>query len=412
MVNKVLTKNLIRLLLCLLLILTSLSFSEATFAQSVNTETANDQSSQAKREIEQKIAEYEQKLSEVRTQKNTLSAQLSYMDTQVAITELRVKQTQEKIKQMEEEISVLGARIVNLDNSLNKLSNTLLQRIAAGYKNRDVSLFDLLLDSSSANELINRLKYFDLAREKNQKTLLQVQEAKSNFEEQKDLREKRAEKLEDLKLSLIRQQNELERQKIEKRILLSETQNDEQRYSALIEEAKRQIGAFKRFVQTTGASIIGADGLGTGEGGWYLSQRDERWARLAMGSSNESVLDVGCFITSIAMVMRKDGISGFSPASMSTNHTYFVPPTAYMYKPSRFNGSWPNGKNYKNITFSQVADYLSRGTPVIAGVQGASHYIVLKKTQDSTFIMNDPIYGPDKKVSEYYALSGPYGVFE
>ena len=220
MVNKVLTKNLIRLLLCLLLILTSLSFSESTFAQSVNTETANDQSSQAKREIEQKIAEYEQKLSEVRTQKNTLSAQLSYMDTQVAITELRVKQTQEKIKQMEEEISVLGARIVNLDNSLNKLSNTLLQRIAAGYKNRDVSLFDLLLDSSSANELINRLKYFDLAREKNQKTLLQVQEAKSNFEEQKDLREKRAEKLEDLKLSLIRQQNELERQKIEKRISL------------------------------------------------------------------------------------------------------------------------------------------------------------------------------------------------
>ena len=83
-----------------------------------------------------------------------------------------------------------------------------------------------------------------------------------------------------------------------------------------------------------------------------------------------------------------------------------------MYTPSRFNGSWPNGKNYTNITFSQVAEYLSRGTPVIAGVQGASHYIVLKKTHDSTFIMNDPIYGPDKKVSEYYALSGPYGVFE
>jgi peptidoglycan hydrolase CwlO-like protein len=382
------------------------------FSQTATPENTGDNSSELKKEIEKKIAEYEQKLTEVRNQKNTLSAQINYMDTQVAITELRITQTQEKIKQMENEINVLGARISNLNNSLNELSTSLLQRIASGYKNRTVSVFDFFLDSTNASNLVNRLKYFEKARERNQETLLQVQEAKSNFEEQKDLREKRAEKLEELKGSLTRQQNELERQKVEKRVLLAETQNDEQRYSALIEEARRQIGAFKRFVQTTGASIIGADALGTGEGGWYLSQRDERWARNAMGASNESVLDVGCFITSISMVMRKDGISGFTPLNLATNHSYFVPPTAYMYRPTRFNGTWPNGKNYRNITYSQVAEYLNKGVPVISGVQNASHYVVLKKTEGSTFIMNDPIYGPDKKVSEYYALSGPYGVFE
>lgn len=379
-----------------------------------NTPTPTEAQSQAqsRSELEQKIAEYEKKLGEVRSQKNTLSAQIEYMDTQLYIAELRINQTEAKITETEKEIDVLGARITNLDSSLDQLSETLLQRIVAGYKNRSATTMDILLDSTNVSKLVNRLKYYKLARDRNQKALLQVQEAKSNFEEQKDLRERKAEQLAALKQTLDSQKLEVSRQQDEKRVLLTTTQNDEAKYSALLEEARRQITAFKSFVRITGAGVISADGLGTGEGGWYLSQRDERWAGALMGSSGETVLDVGCFITSIAMVMRHDGVGGFSPLELSTNAKYFVPGTAYMYKPSNFNGSWPNGKSYSNITSGQISDYLNRGIPVIAGVRGASHYVVLKKVDGSDYIMNDPIYGPDKKVSDYYSLSGPYGVFE
>jgi len=368
--------------------------------------------SQSRSDLEKKIAEYEAKLSEVRSQKNTLSAQIEYMDTQLYIAELRINQTEAKIGETEKEIDVLGARITNLDSSLDQLSETLLQRIVAGYKNRSATTLDILLDSTNVSKLVNRLKYYQLARDRNQKALLQVQEAKSNFEEQKDLREKKAEQLASLKDTLDSQKVEVSRQQDEKRVLLSATQNDEAKYSALLEEARKQISAFKSFVRTTGAGIIGADGLGTGEGGWYLSQRDERWAGSAMGSSSESVLDVGCFITSISMVMRHDGVGGYTPLSIASDPKYFVPGTAYMYKPSNFNGSWPNGKNYRNITSGDISAYLERGTPVIAGVRGSSHYVVLKKMDGGEYIMNDPIYGPDKKLSDYYSLSGPYGVFE
>lgn len=376
------------------------------------TPTEGQSPSQSRSELEKKIAEYEKKLGEARSQKNTLSAQIEYMDTQLYIAELRINQTEAKIIETEKEIDVLGTRITNLDSSLDQLSETLLQRIVAGYKNRSANTLDILLDSTNVSKLVNRLKYYKLASDRNQKALLQVQEAKSNFEEQKDLREKKAEQLASLKKTLDSQKLEVTRQQDEKRVLLTTTQNDEAKYSALLEEARRQITAFKSFVRITGAGVIGADGLGTGEGGWYLSQRDERWAGAAMGSSSESVLDVGCFITSIAMVMRHDGVGGYTPLEISTNPKYFVPGTAYMYKPSNFNGSWPNGKNYVNISSGQLSDYLNRGIPVIAGVRGASHYVVLKKVDGSDYIMNDPIYGPDKKVSDYYSLSGPYGVFE
>lgn len=365
----------------------------------------------AKSELQKKIDEYEQKLGEVRTTKNTLSAQIDYMDSQISVAGLRINQTEVKITETEKEIDVLGARISNLDSSLTNLSESLLQRIVAGYKNRNVNLADIILDSTNAAKLVNRLKYYDLAKERNQKALLQVQEAKSNFEEQKDLREKKAEQLAELKTQLAAQQQSLNVQQEEKKVLLAATQNDEARYSALLEEARRQIAAFRSFVRTTGVGVIGADGLGTGEGGWYLSQRDERWAGAQMGTSSENVLDVGCLITSISMVMRHDGVGGFTPIDISSNSKYFVPGTAYMYKPSNFNGSWPNGKNYKNISYSEISGYVESGRPVIAGVNGASHYIVIKKN-DGGFVMNDPIYGPDKKVADYYTLSGPYAVFE
>lgn len=375
------------------------------------TPTPGSDNSAQKGEIEKKIKEYETKLSETRSQKNTLSSQIQYMDTQINLTELKAVETERKIKITEKEIESLNTKITGLDMSLDKYSESMLERIKADYKNRQASLLDIVLDSTNASKLVNRIKYYELARESNQKILLQVQEAKLTYEKQKDLREKKIKELDILNQQLQDQKETITKQQSEKKVLLSQTQNDENNYARLLEDARRQLAAFRTFVQSTGLGVVGANSLGTGEGGWYLSQRDERWAMTRMGSSNETILDVGCFITSISMVMKKDGVD-FNPTNIATNSKFFLPGTAYMYIPSAFNGSWPNGKNYKNIGSSQISEYLNRGVPVIAGVRGSSHYIVLKKVEGSEYIMNDPIYGPDKKVSDYYSLSGPYGVFE
>lgn len=365
----------------------------------------------ARNELQKKIDEYEEKLSEVRTQKNTLSSQIEYMDSQIYLTQLKTEETTEKIETTKYEIETLDDWIGDLDSSLDQLSKAMLERIVAGYKTRQASVIDLIFDSSNASDLVNKLKYYEVARDTNKKVLLEVQEAKLNYEEQKKLREKKKEELDALKETLAAQEESLKSQQEEKRILLEATQNDEANYSRLLEEARRQIAAYKSFVAITGVGTIAPDGLGKGEGGWYLSQRDERWAGMRMGSSNESVLDVGCFITSIAMVMKYYGVD-YTPADIAGSSHYFLPGSAYMYIPSTFNGSWPNGKSYRNITSGDVSSYLDKGVPVIAGVRGASHYVVLKEVDGSDYIMNDPIYGPDKKVSDYYSLSGPYGVFE
>jgi len=241
------------ILLLIVGIITSLRspYLSAQTPDASNAETTSTDDAQ-KSELQNKIAEYEKKLTEVRAQKNTLAAQIDYMDTQMYIAQLRMDETEQKIKNSEKEINVLGVRIVSLDTSLDKLSKQLLERIVAGYKNRDVTLVDILLDSNNTSKLVNRLKYYDLARSRNQKSLLQVQEAKSNFVEQKDLREKKVEQLDELQTILQQQKVALDQQKDQKQKILADTQNSESVYQSLLQQAKAEYAAIQQITSGGG----------------------------------------------------------------------------------------------------------------------------------------------------------------
>jgi len=363
--------------------------------------------------IQNRIKELEQKLTDVRQQKNTLSSQIQLMDTQIKLTELKIQETEDKITQTQKEIENITTRIEGLDTSLDYLSKTLLKRIVDGYKKRDVSIFNLLLDSDSAGDLFNRIKYQKTAQENNQKLIVKVQELKNNFEEQKQKREDKKIELDNLNKVLNEQKNNLASQKKAKQNLLAVTQNDERNYQQLLDEARRQLSSFRSFTQAGGGGVIGANAFGTGSDGWYYSQRDARWANNRIGASSENILEVGCLLTDIAMVMKKYG-NNMTPADIAGNTSYFFSNTAYMLHPSRF--GWPNGLNYSNIDISSIKDEINSGRPVIAGVYAGAygtHYIVLKAIDGDDFIMHDPYYGPDKKFSEHYNKSSIFvaGVF-
>jgi len=365
-------------------------------------------------DLENKIKEYQNKLNDLHQQKNTLSSQIQYMDTQIYLTELKIEETENKIAATQKEIDLLTTKIEGLDNSLNYLSQMLIKRIVTGYKTRQASFLSILLDSNNANELLNRIKYYKTTQDNNQKTLIQVQETKLNFEEQKKLREEKKVELDQLTQTLENQKSALNSQKSQKQKLLADTQNDEATYQQLLENAQKQLASFRSFVQSAGGGIIAANGFGQGSDGWYYSQRDERWATKTIGYSGETILNVGCLITDIAMMMKKNG-SNWTPLDIASNPDYFFSNTAYMLYPSRF--SWPIGLNYVNIDIGSIPDEVKNGHPVIAGLYAGAygtHYITIKTVDNDDYIIHDPYYGPDKKFSEYYSRSAIFvaGVFK
>ena len=203
-------------------------------------------------DVAKKIEEYQRKLNELAQQRDTLSSQIQYMTLQINLTILKIQETEEKIIATQKEIEILTSRIKGLDTALNHLSKLLLRKVVAGYKNRTVSFFDVLFDSQNANDFISQVKYLKTAQENNQKLLVQVQETKLNFEEQKSLREQKQVELNKLETQLNRQKDDLDNQKAAKQKLLNVTQNDEKIYQRLLEQARAEYVAIQGIISGAG----------------------------------------------------------------------------------------------------------------------------------------------------------------
>jgi len=364
---------------------------------------------QDKSDLEKQISEYQTKLQQLKQQKNTLSSQIEYMDTQIYLTALQINQTEQQIISTGKEIDLLGSRIEGLDQSLDYLSKQLIQRIVIGYKKKPLSLFSLLLDNKNAYDFINQVKYLKTAQNNTQKLLYTVQETKTNAEEQKKLREEKKIELDKLNETLTYQKRSLDNQKVQKQKLLNDTQNDETTYQRLLSQAQAQLAGFKSFVSTAGAGVISANQFGSGSDGAYYSQRDERWASKTIGYSSENILNVGCLLTSVAMIAKHNG-DNVDPGNIASDPSRFYGNTAYMSLP------WKGvaGKSYYGgINIDQE---LANGNYVIVGVgscgSGGSHFVVLTKKDGEDYIMNDPIYGPDLKFSSHYSNICSNGTFK
>lgn len=360
-------------------------------------------------DLQKKINEYQAKLQQLKQQKNTLSSQIQYMDTQIYLTGLQISATEQKIVETEKEINLLGSRIEGLDQSLDYLSKQLIKRIVEGYKKKPLSIFSLLFDNRSASDFLNQVKYLKTAQDNNQKLLYTVQETKTNAEEQKKLREEKKIELDRLTEILNFQKISLNNQKDQKQKLLNDTQSDETTYQRLLVQAQAQLAGFKSFVANAGAGIISANQFGTGSDGSYYSQRDERWANQTIGYSSENILNVGCLLTSVAMIAKHYG-DNITPGNIASDVSRFYGYTAYMSLPWK---SVAGRSYYGGVNIDQE---LQNGNYVIVGVggcaSGGSHFVVLTKKDGDDYVMNDPIYGPDLKFGSHYSNICSSGTFK
>jgi len=394
-------KKVLKKIFIILVIIVSLSFLKI---HGIECELGINPSGRSQDELNELINKCAAKKDELSQRRNSLSSEIQYMDTQIYLTTLRIQDTEQKIIITEKEINTLGSRIEGLDESLTNLSGLLIRKVVENYKQREISLFSLLFDSENAGDLINKIKYVKTARDNNQRLLVQVQEAKSNFEEQKKLREEKKTELNELTETLSTQKQSLNTQKSQKQKLLIDTQNDEVNYQRIISQAQAQLAGFKSFVSSAGAGIISANQFGTGSDGNYYSQRDTRWATQTIGYSSENILNVGCLLTSVAMLGKKYG-SDVTPANIASDANRFFSSTAYMRLP------WAGvvGRSYSSIDTddNSITQELNNSNYVIVGVggcaNGGSHFVVLTKKEGNDYIMHDPIYGPDIKFSTHYS---------
>ena len=356
--------------------------------------------------VDNKIACYQKKIEESKNQQNTLSGELTYIDNRIAYQETQIEKTRLEIVKAGKEADILSARIENLSQSMERMARLLSELVITSYKTQKVSSLEMFLAHNSFRLAVNEKQRQKLASLQTSKVLFRSMQDKLDYDQQKQEREELQVQLEVKTQQLKKQQADLEAQKESKAILLAQTKHSEKEYQKKMEEARKEAESFKRFAQDAGGgSCLGAQ-PGEGSNGWYFSQRDPRWCKQLIGGSNMTVGEVGCYLTSVAMIFKKYGTST-SPSVIAANRNYFFASTALMTTPPS-----PSGYTYKRQDYfnrETLDNELNNGRPVIVHVRTnngyGGHFIVLYEKSGDDYKMHDPWYGADLDFSSRYRTS-------
>lgn len=235
----------------LFLFLFSLAFLlRPAFAESTDELARQLQDKQAE------IQKLEDQLAQSRNQEKTLKSQLNLIDGQAKITSLKIEETNLKIEKLKREISDLSSRIDRIGTTLNTLSEILLSRIVQTYKySNSISTIDMLFSSHGFADLIERLKYIQVAQAYDKKKLYELQATKLAYSDQKEDKQTRQTQAEKLNKDLEIYKAQLAQQKKDKDELLKITKNDETKYQTLIAQLQAEIASIAQAISNVGPVI-------------------------------------------------------------------------------------------------------------------------------------------------------------
>lgn len=354
--------------------------------------------------VDKKIACYQQKIDDSRNQQTSLKNELTYIDNQIAYQETQIEKTRFEIVRAQKEVEVLSSRIENLSASMEKLAKILTELVAASYKKQHLSILEMYLASDKFSDALSRKQSEELISLQTSKILFRSMQEKLDFNQQKEARETLKTELEAKTERLKNQQAALETQKENKAILLQQTKNDEATYQKLLKQAASEADSFRRFAASAGGGSCLNSSPDGGSNGWYFSQRDPRWCKQYIGNSSLTVGEVGCYLTSVAMIHKSTGVST-TPSVIGANTNYYFASTALMLSPPS-----PAGHTYKRydyFTIDTIDDELNQGRPVIVHVKTnngwGGHFIVLYSGSSGSYKMHDPWYGADLTFNSYYS---------
>lgn len=207
------------------------------------------------KEKQEQIRKVEEQLNQTQAQKKTLKSQLDYIDGQTKLTELKIQEAQFQITKLDKEIDDLSNRITRLSSSVDSISELLINRIVETYKYNNYSAIDLVFSSQSIGNLLERVKYLQIAQANDKKILYQLQATKATYNDQKQDKETRHAQQEKLKKDLEKYEDQLAEQKKAKNELLKVTQNDETKYQGLIKQLQAEIASITQAISNVGAKI-------------------------------------------------------------------------------------------------------------------------------------------------------------
>lgn len=353
------------------------------------------------------IADCNAKLGQLSGQKQTLASAIGYLNTQIKLTQAKITSTKTQLDRLNLEISDLSGKITSIDYSLDDLTKLFISRVRQTYMRRNTYDVQIIAQSTGISDILRGIEYTKKIRDHDRTILISLEKSRLDVSAQKDVKEMKQLEIVSLKKKLDSEKAALDNQIASKNKLMADTKNDETRYQKLLSDAQRQLASFRRFVSNQGGAGILGNQTKCDSWGCYYNQRDGQWGNQFMGMSNEKMAEVGCLVTSTAMIVSHYN-RALTPGDIAGSSSPFWGNTAYM----NMNAWSVNGVTVTRTRIgsstAKIDEELSTGRPVIVGIYGGpDHFLVIKEKVGDDYIMNDPFLenGGNIKFTSKYSLS-------
>jgi peptidoglycan hydrolase CwlO-like protein len=382
--------------------LTGLLFSALAFAILAQPSSADWQADLNANLAEQ--ARLQNLINDAKNKENTLASQIEIYNDQIKLTQLQVDAKQAELDSVTADITSVSGKITKLTNQLTTLSKATIARFRVTQAIKASSPFGLEIGSGGSPLNFSNLAYESYIEAKDKEIFSETLAIKNELSAQKVSLVQHQTEATQLRDSLASTEVKLANQKSAQVQLLHLTQNSEVSYQRQLAQAKaaqQTLLAFANARVGSGGSLLPHSSLADGWGKYY-NQRDSSWGNVFIGYSNYQIWQVGCLITSVAMVWSHYGYSSTTPAIIGANPANFWGSTASMLIP----GPVPPGHTATHVSdpdLSYLRSQLSSGAVVVAGISfnyGSEaagyypdHWIVLRGINSSgEFVINDPWY--------------------
>lgn len=205
-------------------------------------------------EVKEEIDQSQQRINELKSRENTLANRLELLRAEA-------RQVQSEITATEREIARTRAEIAEKEADLQRTKELIQENVKVLYKEGSPSTIEVLFSSDNFTDFINRQEYLDRAKENMNEAAKEASEIKAVLEEKEEDLSAQALKLDAQRETLTVKQEEQQK-------LIAETQGEERRYQAYVEDLKqKQQETDRKLAEALAAASSGGIVGGGGSGG-------------------------------------------------------------------------------------------------------------------------------------------------
>lgn len=370
-------------------------------------------------DLEQQIQRDQQQLAQV--QAETISVQNQIADTQVKVASLqsilaslnsqlldnnaRLSQSQGQLDALVQKETALSARLDQTQSRMEERQAAFASQVRILDKVEAVNALSLLVTSNSFSQFLQRLtgirqvadgtsrmavqlrsdrdqlaaQRAELDRERAQqaKLVAGIEDARNALEQEYEIQSTATNQLYGLEALLGAQQAQL----------IAETGT----LTGTIQSEQSELASMLTFSHGQGGNIVAPEYLSNSWGSYY-NQRDARWGNVYLGSTRYEVWEIGCLLTSVAMVNTHFGYTQVTPGVIAADPRNFTS-GGLLYNFALNVPGHPATIN-NNPSRAWINQILAAGGVVIAGMyirSGGTHFVVLvAQNGPDDYWINDP----------------------